>query len=73
MQSKGHSALEALMNVVVGYWVAVAANMLVLPAFGYAVSISDSLGIGLAFTAVSFVRGYVLRRMFNCINTGVKK
>ena len=65
MQSKKHSALEAAANVVIGYWVAVAANMLVLPAFGYAVNAADSMGIGLAFTAISFARGYVLRRVFN--------
>jgi len=67
MQSKRQSALEAITNVAIGYLVSVSANILILPMFGYAVSIADSFGIGLAFTAVSLVRGYVLRRLFNRI------
>lgn len=67
MQSRKFSALESLANVVVGFGVSVTANIFVLPAFGYAVSIGDSFYIGLVFTAVSFVRGYLLRRIFNAI------
>ena len=67
MQSKKLSALEALTNVVVGFGVSVTANIFVLPAFGYAVSIGDSFAIGLIFTLISFVRGYLLRRIFNAI------
>jgi len=67
MQSKRHSAFEAVANVVIGYLVSVAANILILPLFGYAVTVADSFGIGLAFTAVSLVRSYVLRRLFNRI------
>lgn len=65
MQSKKHSALEAVANVAVGYLVSVAANVVVLPLFGYAVSIADGFAIGLVFTAISLVRSYVLRRAFN--------
>jgi len=67
MQSKRHSAFEAVANVVIGYLVSVATNILILPLFGYAVTVADSFGIGLAFTAVSLVRSYVLRRLFNRI------
>lgn len=59
------SAIEAIANVVFGYLVSVAANLLILPIFGYEVSLADSFAIGLAFTAVSLVRSYVLRRAFN--------
>lgn len=65
MQRKRHSALEAIANVAVGYLVSVAANIVVLPLFGYDVTVSDSFAIGLAFTAISLVRSYVLRRIFN--------
>lgn len=65
MQSKRNSAFEAITNVIIGYLVSVAANVLILPLFGYNVTIGDSFGIGLAFTAVSLVRSYVLRRLFN--------
>lgn len=67
MQSRVMSAIEAVANVVIGYLVSVAANILILPLFGYDVSVADGFAIGLAFTAVSLVRSYILRRTFNAI------
>lgn len=65
MQSKRNSAFEAVANVVIGYLVSVLANVLILPLFGYNVTVGDSFAIGLAFTVVSLVRSYILRRLFN--------
>lgn len=65
MQSKRNSAFEAVTNVAIGYLVSVLANVLILPLFGYNVTIGDSFAIGLAFTAVSLARSYALRRLFN--------
>jgi len=65
MQSRLMSAVEASANVAIGYLVSVAANLLILPLFGYDVSVADSFAIGVAFTAVSLVRSYALRRAFN--------
>ena len=65
MQSRQRSALEAVTNVVVGFLVAVAANLLVLPAFGYQVTVYDSFAIGCVFTVVSMMRTYFLRRLSN--------
>ena len=65
MQSRMMSAVEASANVAIGYLVSVAANLLILPLFGYDVSVADGFAIGLAFTAVSLVRSYALRRAFN--------
>jgi hypothetical protein len=65
MQSRLMSAVEASLNVLIGYLVSVLANILILPLFGYDVTIADSFAIGLAFTAVSLVRSYALRRWFN--------
>lgn len=67
MQSRLMSATEAATNVAIGYLVSVAANIVVLPAFGYDVTIADSFAIGLAFTAISLARSYILRRVFNRI------
>lgn len=64
-QSRRSSAIEATVNILVGYWLAVGAQYIVFPFFGIAVSISTSLYIGLFFTILSLVRSYVLRRMFN--------
>jgi len=67
MQSRMMSAIEASANVAIGYLVSVAANILILPLFGYDVTVADSFAIGLAFTAVSLCRSYILRRVFNWI------
>lgn len=65
MQSKRGSLTEAIANVAIGYLVAVAANAVILPAFGLHASAAQNMGIALAFTAVSLVRSYALRRLFN--------
>lgn len=67
MQSRIMSATEAITNVAIGYVVSVIANIIVLPMFGYDVTIADSFAIGLAFTIISLARSYILRRIFNRI------
>ena len=66
-QSRLMSLLESLANVLVGYGVAVATQMLVFPLFGLAVTVSENFLIGLIFTAVSIVRSYALRRGFEAL------
>ncbi len=65
MQSRTMSLIEALANVVVGYGVAVATQVMVFPFFGLSVSLDQNLAMGLIFTTVSLVRSYALRRVFN--------
>lgn len=43
---------------------AVATQIAVFPLFGLAVTLGDNLAIGGIFTAVSLVRAYLLRRLF---------
>lgn len=64
-QSKRASAAEALLNILIGFWISVGANILLLPLWGYKVSVVQGVEIGLAFTLVSFLRSYILRRLFN--------
>lgn len=64
-QSRRMSAVEALTSTAIGYGVAVATNAVVLPAFGFPVSVGQSFAIGAIFTAVSLARGYVVRRLFD--------
>lgn len=64
MQSRRHSAVEAVANVAIGYGINFAANLAVLPLFGFHVSATDAAGIGLVFTAISIARSYLLRRVF---------
>ena len=65
MQTRFQSALEAIANVAAGYAVAIAAQIAIFPMFGIHASTTDHLLIGLAFTIVSLVRSYALRRIFN--------
>lgn len=65
MQTRIHSAIESVANVVVGFGVALLSQILVFPLFGIHVPLSANLGIGAWFTVISLVRSYVLRRWFN--------
>lgn len=66
-QSRRLSAVEAVANVAIGYGVALCAQIVVFPMFGMTVSLGDNLAIGAIFTAVSLVRSYAVRRLFNAI------
>jgi len=63
-QSRAMSLIEATTNVVVGYLLAIATQIIVFPWFRIDAGLSDHLTIGLVFVAVSLVRGYLLRRLF---------
>ena len=63
-QSKRGSVIEAVTNIVVGYALAVATQFAVFPIYGLKVGVAQNLGLGLAFTAVSLIRSYLLRRVF---------
>lgn len=69
-QTRTLSLVEAIANVVVGYGLAVLVQILIFPAFGLSVTLGNSLRIGLAFTAVSLARSYVLRRLFEHLSRG---
>jgi len=69
MQSKRRSFIEACTNVCLGIVLAWGVTFAVFPAFGYAPTVMKSLWISLIFTAVSLVRSYVLRRLFNTFDT----
>ena len=65
MQTKKQSAIESLTSTTIGIIIGIILNLTILPIFGYPVSLSDSLWISLIFTAISVVRSYVVRRIFN--------
>lgn len=64
-QSRRSSAFEAVANVIIGYWVALAAQVVIFPLYGVRLAASEHVTIGAAFTVVSLVRSYALRRLFN--------
>jgi len=59
--------VEATANVVVGYVLAIATQIVVFPWFRIQTGMTEHLTIGLDFVGVSLVRGYVLRRLFDWI------
>ena len=63
-QSRLMSLVEAVANVLVGFGVAVATQLMVFPWFGLPAHLSNALGIGAVFTVVSVLRSFVLRRVF---------
>ena len=63
-QSRVMSLIEATTNVVVGYALAIATQIVVFPLFGIEAALSEHLAIGLVFIVVSLARGYLLRRLF---------
>ena len=64
-QKKRHSLLEVVLNVTIGYVIAILTQMAVFPLFGIQVAFHNQLAIGGIFTAVSIVRSYYVRRLFN--------
>ena len=61
------SLAEAVVNVIVGYAVAVATQLLLFPWFGLPARVSDALAMGAVFTLISVVRSYALRRVFEAM------
>lgn len=64
-QTRLGSFIEACVNVLIGFGINFAANLVVLPAFGLPVTASAAFGIGLVFTVISVARTYAIRRWFN--------
>lgn len=67
-QSRKHSVLEAVANVVIGYGIALASQVVIFAGFGIPVSFQQNVLMGLIFTVVSLVRSYSLRRFFNWLH-----
>lgn len=70
-QKRRHSLLETALSTAIGYVVAVVTQIAVFPLFGIDIELHQNLGIGAIFTAVSLVRGYGVRRLFNWLHSTV--
>jgi hypothetical protein len=68
MQSRLQSAVETVMNYVVGFGLAWPMNKYVLRWLGFHVSNEQATGLTLLFTAVSVIRSFAIRRFFNWFN-----
>lgn len=65
MQSRFHSFLESLVNIAIGYGIAIISQLLVFPLFDIIIPLSSNLAIGACFTIISLLRSYTIRRFFN--------
>lgn len=68
MQSRLSSLVEALLNTFTGYVISVIAQVLLFPHFGVHLSLGQNMKIVAIFTAISIVRSYCWRRLFNHIH-----
>ena len=66
-QSRVMSLVEAVANVIVGYGVAVATQLLIFPVFGLHTTLAQNLKLGAVFTLISLARSFALRRLFERI------
>jgi hypothetical protein len=66
-QSRLMSLVETVANVIVGYGVAVVAQILIFPIFGVHTTLAQNLKMGLIFTGVSIFRSFIFRRLFEAI------
>ena len=72
MQSKKWSIIETTVNVVSGFAIAQLLILYMLPLWGFDTNIHQSLGISAVFTTVSFLRGFICRRIFNHYNNPLR-
>jgi hypothetical protein len=63
-QTKLGSFIEACINILIGFAINYIMNLLILPLFGFHISLMDNLLMGLLYTVVSVARSYVVRRWF---------
>ena len=64
-QSHRASAVEAGVNLVLGFAISVGITAVLLPAFGHQVTLGQNVAMTSVFTVASFARAYGLRRLFN--------
>lgn len=68
MQTRIQSMIESVINVAIGYVVALGAQLLIFPLFSIHIPLGQNLAIGGIFTLVSIARSFILRRLFSRIH-----
>jgi hypothetical protein len=66
-QTRHASLIETIVNTAVGLGINLAAQVLVFPLFGIYIHITTNLAIAGIFTAISIIRGFVMRRIFETL------
>lgn len=65
IQSKRHSAFEALINTSSGFVLSCTMGLVIFPLLGWEVSPGENLEAVSLFTLISVLRSYFWRRVFN--------
>lgn len=66
------SLAEAAANMVFGYVLAVALQLIAFPLLGIEVSVGGHLGLAALFTAASLARNYAIRRCFEALRQQIE-
>lgn len=69
-QSVMGSVCECVLNTVIGYATAIAAQLLIFPLFDIHISLAENFVMSAMFTVVGLVRSFAIRRLFNWIGFG---
>lgn len=65
MQTKKHSIIESLTNIIVGLITSFLIQLVIYPVLNIPVSLNQNIIITTVFFVVSFIRSYIIRRIFN--------
>jgi hypothetical protein len=65
MQSKIQSIMESAVNVGSGFIISFIVQTLIMSAYGVNFTLAQNFSITVIFTVTSFIRSYIIRRVFN--------
>ena len=65
MRARYFHAAESMTNVVVGYLINLVLVYSILHFLGFYIALKDNATMGVIVALVSFMRGYIIRRIFN--------
>ncbi len=63
-QTRLGSFIEVCFNIGIGFTINFFMNLTIFPLFGWSISVGENLLLGVIYTVVSVIRGYVVRRYF---------
>lgn len=66
-QSRSASLFETLTSTVMGFILSVAVQRALFPAMGHDFAFAENMVVASVFTAISILRGYTVRRVFNTL------
>ena len=63
-QTRLGSLIEVCINIAIGFTINFVMNLTLFPLFGWHITVTENLLLGVIYTVVSVIRGYVVRRWF---------